>query len=64
MKLKIEQRTQQEMQNLHMNLMGFLLDNPDYQYVETSEGILVVISPLKITKDSGIIAPKKEIIKP
>lgn len=58
MKLKAEQRSNEEIQQLHANLIGFLLDNPEYQWVETSDGVLVTINVLKYSIDKGIIAQK------
>ena len=58
MKIKVEQREQKEMQELHLKLIAFLKDNPDYQWVETPEGVLVVISPLNYKLDTGLVAEK------
>lgn len=55
-------RPKEEMQQLYAKLLGFLIDNPDYQYVETQDGILVVISPLKAELKGEIETPAKKRI--
>jgi hypothetical protein len=59
-KMKLVQRDPQEVQALYIKLMTFLLENPDYQYVEDTTGLHIAIPAIKIVEDSGIITPPKK----
>lgn len=52
-------RTQSEMNALHMRLMNFLLNCGDYNYVDTQDGILISISPIKFEEASALELPKQ-----
>lgn len=62
-KFKLVQRDQAEVQALYIKLMTFLMENPDYQYVEDTTGLHIAIPAIKIVEDSGIVVPKNELIK-
>lgn len=59
-KFKLVQRDQKEVQDLYIKLMTFLMENPDYQYVEDTTGLHIAIPAIKIVEDSGIITPPKQ----
>jgi hypothetical protein len=62
-KLKLVQREPAEIQALYIKLMTFLIENPDYQYVEDPTGLHIAIPAIKIVEDSGIVTPpKKDLI--
>lgn len=61
--MKLVQRTPAEINELYIKLMTFLIENPEYQYVEDTTGLHIAIPAIKIVEDSGIVVPKNELIK-
>lgn len=57
--MKLVQRSPQEIQELYLKLMTFLIENPEYQYVEDTTGLHIAIPAVKIVEDSGIVTPPK-----
>jgi hypothetical protein len=53
-------RSPQELEALFTKLVAFLMSNPELNWVETQDGVLVGISPLKPVKKSVIATPKKK----
>lgn len=61
--MKLVQRDPKEIQELYIKLMTFLIENPEYQYVEDTTGLHIAIPAIKIVEDSGIVVPKNDLIK-
>ena len=59
-KMKLVQRSPEEIQALYLKLMTFLIENPDYQYVEDTTGLHIAIPAVKIVPDSGLVTPPKQ----
>lgn len=59
-KFKLVQRDQKEIHELYIKLMTFLIENPEYQYVEDTTGLHIAIPALKMVEDSGFVTPPKQ----
>lgn len=63
MKVELVKRSPEELSAMYQELLKWLLEHPEYQYIETEGGFHIVISPVKLVPKSNILAPKKDIIK-
>lgn len=62
--VELIKREPAELQQLYLRLMSFLLDNPEYQFIETDNGVQVVISPFKAVEKSALAGvPDKPLIE-
>lgn len=60
--IELQQRTGPEINELYLKLMKFFLENPEFNWIEDSNGVHVVIPVLKVVEKSAIVMPKSPSI--